>query len=272
MKYDNIYIITKSRRDLSFLSEVCDIVRFKRGKFDFFADDNELVFFFPDGREIKEPPNIYAKNILNFDLDAITIASNKIICRRKLEENNICIPKTWYRVKNAKPPYIIRQQYHSMGQNIEIVKKEREHKFRQVSLRNERGLYFSELLDVDKEYRAFVLNGGVFLIFDRDWQGSLKETLLQRDSLRTNNLDFNRREASDDISEEYKENCIKAMKAIGLDYGAVDFVIDKKGKMYILELNTRPFMDGKIVQDALKKAFQDLKEGIPLTPFKYEVE
>lgn len=93
--YDKIYIITKSRRDLNFLKDTCEIVKFKKMEnFEFFANDNELVFFFPDGKEIKNPPKIYAKNILNFNLEAIKTCSNKIECRRKLEMSSVPIPKT----------------------------------------------------------------------------------------------------------------------------------------------------------------------------------
>ena len=271
--YDKIYIITKSTRDLSFLGDICEIVKFKRTEnFEFFADDNELVFFFPDGREIKNPPKIHAKNILNFDLEAIKICSNKIDCRQKLQMANAPIPKTWYRIQNAQIPYIIRREYHSMGLGVEIIRKMRDHRRKERVIKNKHRLYFSELIDVEKEYRAFILNGQIFLIFDRDWQGDLESTLKQREGIRMHHLDFNRREASDEVSKKYQQACIDAMKAINLDYGAVDFVIDKNGKMYILELNTRPFANGQIVKDAWKKALQDLKDGNPITPFKYEVE
>ena len=271
--YDKIYIITKSRRDLNFLKDTCEIVKFKKMEnFEFFANDNELVFFFPDGKEIKNPPKIYAKNILNFNLEAIKTCSNKIECRRKLEMSNAPIPKTWYRIQNARVPYIIRREYHSMGMGLQIIRKGRDHRQQERIIKNKHRLYFSELIDVEKEYRAFVLDGQIFLIFDRDWQGDIESTLKQRESVRANMLDFNRREASNEISKEHRQLCIDATKAVDLDYGAVDFVIDKSGKLYVLEINTTPFMNGQIVKDALIKAFEDLKNGIPITPFKYEVE
>ena len=270
--YKKIYWVTSSNREVSFMNDVCEIIKFKGGKpFEFSCKEDELIFFFPQGRELREPPKLNG-NVLNYNLKSVVLASNKIECRKVLATKGIPIPKTWFHVKDAKIPYIIRRQYHSMGMEMEIVQKMREHRFQEKVIKNKHKKYFSELLDVDKEYRAIVLKDQIILVYDRDWQDDIYKTIIKRNRLRRQGANFKRREASDEISEQHKQICVDAMKAIGLEYGAVDFVIDKKGDMYVLELNTRPFMDGKIVKDALIKSFEDLKEGKPLTPFKYEVK
>lgn len=271
--YNNIYIITSSNRDLSFLSEVCEIIKFsKKENFEFSAEDDDLVFYFPDGTLITNPPVINAKNLLNFNFEGIELASNKIECRKKLAKENIPIPKTWYKISEAQVPYIIRKQYHSMGLETKIIKRKIDHEKRKKIIRAKDKLYFSELINVRREYRAFVLNNKILLIFDRDWKGSIEKTLKEREQIRRRRRDFSRIEASSKIKIEDQEVCINAMKAINLDYGAVDFVIDKKDNIYVLEINTRPFMDGQIVKDALKKAFKDLKDGKQIKPFQYEVK
>lgn len=41
---------------------------------------------------------------------------------------------------------------------------------------------------------------------------------------------------------------ISAVKALGLDFGAVDIVEDKKGNLYVLEVNTAPGLEGQTVE------------------------
>lgn len=49
---------------------------------------------------------------------------------------------------------------------------------------------------------------------------------------------------------------IQALKALGLDFGALDIVQDKKGNFYVLEVNTAPGIEGQTIQlyqDSLRK-------------------
>lgn len=49
---------------------------------------------------------------------------------------------------------------------------------------------------------------------------------------------------------------IQAVKALGLDFGAVDIVEDKKGNLYVLEVNTAPGLEGQTIVnyvDALRE-------------------
>lgn len=57
--------------------------------------------------------------------------------------------------------------------------------------------------------------------------------------------------------EDIKAECIKAVKCLGLDFGAVDVIYSKKqNKFWILEVNTAPGMEGatlNIYTNAIKK-------------------
>lgn len=46
------------------------------------------------------------------------------------------------------------------------------------------------------------------------------------------------------VSDETKAEAVKAVAALGLDFGAVDIVIDREGKPVILEVNTAPGIQG----------------------------
>jgi hypothetical protein len=57
-------------------------------------------------------------------------------------------------------------------------------------------------------------------------------------------------------SEARDKLAISAVAALGLDFGAVDIVEDKKGNLYVLEVNTAPGLEGQTVEayaNALEK-------------------
>lgn len=49
---------------------------------------------------------------------------------------------------------------------------------------------------------------------------------------------------------------IAAIKSLGLDFGAVDLIVDKEGHYYVLEVNTAPGIEGQTVTN-YAKAFQN---------------
>lgn len=48
--------------------------------------------------------------------------------------------------------------------------------------------------------------------------------------------------------EKRDELAIQAIKALNLDFGAVDIIEDKQGQLYVLEVNTAPGLEGQTVQ------------------------
>lgn len=65
----------------------------------------------------------------------------------------------------------------------------------------------------------------------------------------------------DQATDEFKAEAVKAIKAVGLDFGAVDMIAGKKdGKPYILEINTAPGLESPGLIEAYKNAFLDLAE------------
>lgn len=59
------------------------------------------------------------------------------------------------------------------------------------------------------------------------------------------------------LKAEVKTQAVKAVEALGLDFGAVDCCVDDKGKVWIIEVNTGPGLEGKAF-DAWVKALKDL--------------
>lgn len=57
------------------------------------------------------------------------------------------------------------------------------------------------------------------------------------------------------VQNDWRDDlAVNAVRALGLDFGAVDIVEDKKGVFYVLEVNTAPGLEGQTIQ-SYKDAF-----------------
>lgn len=68
-----------------------------------------------------------------------------------------------------------------------------------------------------------------------------------------------------EVTDELKQLGIDAIKALGLDFGAVDIIEDEEGKLYVLEINTAFGLEGttiSLVGDALLGLINQSSEEI----------
>ncbi len=64
------------------------------------------------------------------------------------------------------------------------------------------------------------------------------------------------------------QDCVRAVGALGLDFGAVDVMTDREGNHYILEVNTAPGLEASTLTrytDAIKEKFNNQ----PITPWNF---
>ena len=108
-----------------------------------------------------------------------------------------------------------------------------------------------------REYRVMILNGEIFLVYNRQLFRGLERTLKKREYLRRTHS-FRRYECAAELTQAEKDLCLNAFKYIGLYYGAADLAIDRKGNAYILEINTSPMLNSSFVQGYLKTAVEKL--------------
>jgi glutathione synthase/RimK-type ligase-like ATP-grasp enzyme len=67
---------------------------------------------------------------------------------------------------------------------------------------------------------------------------------------------FAPRDLDADVSSAVKDAAVKAVSAMGLDFGAVDLIVGKKdGLPYILEVNTAPGIESPTLKEAYSVAF-----------------
>jgi glutathione synthase/RimK-type ligase-like ATP-grasp enzyme len=63
------------------------------------------------------------------------------------------------------------------------------------------------------------------------------------------------------VSERVQQECIKAVRSLGLDFGAVDVRVKKNGAIAVMEVNTAPGLEGTTLVN-YTKVFNDLLEAM----------
>jgi hypothetical protein len=93
---------------------------------------------------------------------------------------------------------------------------------------------YTKYIPAQAEYRVYVFNGKAV-----DWLRKSNEEGVQSQDIRTegNGWIYVR---GNYIPEDCKAQAVKAIKAVGLDFGGVDVLYSQDGKAYVLETNTAP--------------------------------
>jgi glutathione synthase/RimK-type ligase-like ATP-grasp enzyme len=178
-------------------------------------------------------------------LSAIRASSNKYASLQALNENGICVPpfcRTFSQLDSTKIIFG-RSFYHSKGTDIEIIlPNQRPHQSHD---------YYIQYLKPRAEYRYHVAFGKVIL--------PTKKILAEGendDSLIRNHQDGKWRQVVCEITPRFADVCVAAVKALGLDFGAVDF-LNVKGEAVVLEINTAPGLEVQNRLDAYVQAFRE---------------
>lgn len=108
-----------------------------------------------------------------------------------------------------------------------------------------------------KEYRVHVVNGQVV-----DTQQKIRDPKLEVKTWKVRSHANGFLFAREGITQSPVRDdlAIRATKAIGLDFGAVDIIEDKFGNFYVLEINTAPGLEGQTVTN-YAKAFANAAQG-----------
>lgn len=97
--------------------------------------------------------------------------------------------------------------------------------------------FYSEYVPNQREYRLHVVRGEVVSVqrkyCEREW--------LKGDGfIKNHNHGYVFKTPEKTLNKSRSEAAIAAVEILGLDFGAVDLVIDNEGKEYVLEVNTAP--------------------------------
>lgn len=248
-----LYVYTNQEKVKNLLKDIQDIKIIdkieQKWKEDFEITDRDKILLI-SGRPIQ--PLKYEKNMIG-SFKGYQMVSDKIEARFFMESHNISVPKTYYIMSNAKYPYIARPRRHSVNRNFFIIYNEEDRdKLLSNPIYPHKRWYYSELIKVAKEYRVMIMDGDIFLVYNRMTGNSIEETLNIRDQARATNS-LVRYECQNEVSQEDLDLCLRTMKTLDVGYGAVDLIIDSNGKSYIVEINSTPFLNGDIVKEAFVK-------------------
>lgn len=168
----------------------------------------------------------------------IDLATNKFLARKTMIEKGVKCPLLYYpkldNLNHLDYPIIARPYYHAKGKNFVVLKDKIEAQF---FLENNKKLidnwYYSEFIDKVKEFRIHVAHGRIL-------------NYLEKPNPNNGNLAWNRAQNGEafnnikwsDYNGDVCHAAITAIESLGLDFGGVDVMLDSKGDVYVLEVNT----------------------------------
>lgn len=172
--------------------------------------------------------------------ESIKKASDKLLTRKILKENNINIPVTYdledILHKEYQLPLIARPKYHYGGKNFYFC--ETESQLRQAIYKGTE--YFTEFYRKTREFRVHVCSGKV-LICSEKFVDDINKVIW---NLRVNDDGEFKAIKWSNIPVRIAKLGIDTVNALGLDFGAVDIISDpiddNLPSEVVLEVNTAP--------------------------------
>lgn len=173
----------------------------------------------------------------------VEIASNKLNALTRLQEHGVSIPNFTTDRDVADEEFdgiVVRQELrgHS-GVGIELIT-------RRNQTVPEAPLY-TELIDTKAEYRVHIFNGEVI---DYIKKRRVRDDEPEGDERYIRSYENGWIFSRDNLTrlERVEQLAIESVEALGLDFGAVDIVMDQDGDVYTLEVNTAVAMEGQTIE------------------------
>lgn len=166
---------------------------------------------------------------------AIERATDKKKSRKLMLEKGVSCPKLVNR-NNTVFPVIARPSRHAKGKNFVVLRNVTEFR-NHWDAHEHNGWYYSEFIDKEREIRVHCAHGKVLEVMEkpRPTDGGIAWNRA------INGAPFVRVERANYKLYMVKE-ALKAIKALGLDFGGVDVIIVGK-QAYVLEVNTSPTLN-----------------------------
>lgn len=104
-------------------------------------------------------------------------------------------------------------------------------------------LYTKAILSERREFRIHVMGGVITYVQQKRRRDGYRDEADYSNLVRNHHTGWIYATQNADVCDEAKVEALKAVAALGLDYGAVD-VITRRGEAWVLEVNTAPGMSG----------------------------
>lgn len=191
---------------------------------------------------------------------AVGVASDKLLSFRKFKEAGVCIPEFTESQEEASKwlaeGFVVvartKLRAHS-GDGIIIIDPDCDNPVPNAKL-------YTKYIPKSDEYRVHMYKNGAAFFVQRKARN--KDTPDEKVNWKVRNHGNGFIYANQDIKmqgqREAYDECRKAIVALELDFGAVDIVYNrKKGKYYVLEVNTAPGLSGSTLE-----AYVNLFKGL----------
>lgn len=191
--------------------------------------------------------------------EAVSRASNKLTALVKMKEAGVRVPEFTSDIEAAK----------------EWIEDERIVLCRKLLRANSgRGIVIAKTLEElvpaplyvkyirkEKEYRLHVFNGQVIDFVEKKRRSGFDSNPAYNKYIRSYEQGWVMTRDGVVVGDDVKAEAIKAVNALGLDFGAVDIVINRDGLPVVLEVNTAPGIQGTTLEKykaAIKKWVETL--------------
>jgi len=203
--------------------------------------------------------NLTGATIFNMP-QAVATASNKLTALRVMKDagvnvpdftNDINVAKTW--VGEERIVFCRTMLRANSGRGIVVAKTAAD--VVQAPL-------YTKYIRKEKEYRLHVFNGQVIDVVEKRRKTGFKENNDYNKYVRSYEQGWIFARDGIAVTQATKDEAIKACRALGLDFGAVDIVMNRKNIPIVLEVNTAPGLQGTTLANykkAVSEWFQTLR-------------
>lgn len=179
--------------------------------------------------------------------EAVSLASNKLTALQRMKDRGVSVPEFTTDINVAKS-WIAQERIvfcrtmlrANSGRGIVIAKRESE---------LVRAPLYVKYIRKEKEYRLHVFNGVVIDSVEKRRRRGFQESTDYNRYVRSYEQGWIFARDSISITQATKDAAIAACRALGLDFGAVDIVMDRQGNPVVLEVNTAPGLQGTTLEN-----------------------
>ena len=171
---------------------------------------------------------------------------DKFNCFKEFRDAGVLCPLTFavdnmrnrdYNLLLLNLPILARKKHHTKGKDIEVCRTRADV---ERVLHNGKHAFFSVWIPTDTEYRVWVFKNKALAVYEKQYKDEGEYEGFCRN--RRFGFSFEKRDDLRGIAT-IEGPCIKAVKALGMDWGAVDILKGKDRKYYVLEVNSMPHID-----------------------------
>ena len=210
----------------------------------------------------KRPPWATADTPIFNDPEAVATASNKLLTLQRLLEENVStveftadssLADIW--VENNSKVFVRRKLTGHSGEGIEVTEG--------IEIVPDGAPLYTRGVHNNGEYRVHVFDGEVILYQKKsrrvDEDGNVVTAEGAEADVRNLASNWVYRTGNLKRLERIETLAIDAVRALGLDFGAVDIIKDADGNVFVLEVNTAPGISNTETANAYISAFQSLQ-------------